>query len=73
MTKKIFLVDVKFVFEGKVKIEANSVDDAYHKAANDFGMVAGDFSTSGEHILDWNYSIHPEQTIEHIEESEEGN
>lgn len=62
---KVYIVPVKFVFEGKFFIKAESKAQAKEYAENHCGMVTnnGIHSTLPDEDVDWEFPVHPQKVI----------
>ena len=64
MKKRIYKVPVKFVFEGKFYVEAESAREAYGIVDNDCHMVMGSgVQSDSEDVSDWDFDMHSEKFI----------
>lgn len=61
--RKDYMLDIRFVFEGKVKIYATSKEEAKQIAKESFGMSCGEIHTSVPNILDWDIDMTPNKII----------
>lgn len=63
--KKVYTVPVKFVFEGKFFIKADSKEQAKEFADKQCGMVTnnGIHSTLSDEDVNWDFPVHPEKII----------
>lgn len=63
--KKVYTVPVKFVFEGRFFIKADSKEQAKEYAHKHCGMVTsnGIHSTLPDEDVDWDFPVHPQKII----------
>ena len=61
--KNGYWVDCRFVFHGKVKVNAESKEEAIRIASEGFGLAYGSPSASDTRVLDWDFDMTPEKQI----------
>ena len=60
-----FKLDVKFTFNAKVEIEADTREEAIEIANSSFGCVSPNYHESDDRVIEWDGEVHPsEKTIE---------
>lgn len=58
-----YWVDCQFVFHGKVKVNAESKEEAVRIVSEGFGLAYGSPSASDTRVLDWDFDMTPEKQI----------
>lgn len=61
--KKDYIIKVKFVFEGELKVYASSKDEAKQMVRESFGMTFGNVQSIIPNILDWNINMKPTKIV----------
>lgn len=64
IVNKVFELQVKFEFDGKVFVNSDSKENAEKICNDSFGLVAGGtFHESDSRIVNWDFDTHPEKLI----------
>ena len=59
-----YIVDVKFVFEGKVSVIAENKEEAIKDIEQNLGLcMGGNVHTTSSNIFNWNFDICPDKII----------
>lgn len=61
--RKDYIVNTRFVFDGKVKVYAYSKEEAKQIVRDSFGMVSGNIQAAVPNILDWDFDMHPTKIV----------
>ena len=65
MKRKTFVVNTKFIFEGKFYVKADSKEQAREFVEKHCGLVIGrdTHSSLRDDMIDWEFDVHPEKEI----------
>jgi len=66
MAKRKFEVTVQYSFTGKYQVLAENESEVHDIVMNGAGMVAGEISSNDTRVVDWEFPVHPEESIESI-------